>query len=200
MGECPTNVEFSASNFGFQGAVRLKPLASSLYALPPNPATGDFYILALCDGNFCEGGDRAHLPGNGRMMLLKKASKITVDGVYYDCQWQAHKVINLPETVNFPDYSSIALLGDRIAVSSQEKSQVWIGRMDLQTLELVDGGKMYNFPRNDMCQIVYCNIEGIDFLNDNMLVAISDQMKSPQTQSFLCASKDESVHIFAIPS
>jgi len=65
-------------------------------------------------------------------------------------------------------------------------------------MEVMNEGKIYDFPRNDMCEIVYCNIEGVDWLTDDILVAISDQMKTSD-QSFRCATKDQSVHVFAIP-
>jgi hypothetical protein len=49
----------------------------------------------------------------------------------------------------------------------QEDALVWIGQMnmtgaggtfDAATSELL-GGLVYNLPRNDDCDIVYCNIE-----------------------------------------
>lgn len=33
------------------------------------------------------------------------------------------------------------------------------------------GGKVLHFPRDNDCNVVYCNIEGIAFINDRMIVA-----------------------------
>ena len=44
-----------------------------------------------------------------------------------------------------------------------------------------------------------CNVEGIHFMNDEMLMAVSDKMKSKGRQDFRCASKDQSIHAFVIP-
>ena len=44
--------------------------------------------------------------------------------------------------------------------------------------------KMYDFPKSNQCQTVYCNIEGITFINDNMIMAVSDQMKKKGKQPY----------------
>lgn len=36
-------------------------------------------------------------------------------------------------------------------------------------------------------------------MNDEMLMAVSDKMKSKGRQDFRCASKDQSIHAFVIP-
>jgi hypothetical protein len=40
-------------------------------------------------------------------------------------------------------------------------------------------------------------VEGIHWINDNMLIAVSDKMKS--RQDFRCFDKDQSVHVFTLP-
>eukprot|EP01067_Filipodium_phascolosomae_P000176 Filipodium_phascolosomae@DN1143_c0_g1_i1.p1 len=60
-------------------------------------------------------------------------------------------------------------------------------------------GKVLNFPRNDNCQVQYCNIEGIHFIGPNVFIAVSDKMKSGGRQPFECLSKDQSVHAFHAP-
>jgi len=197
MGECPTDIQFSKDNTGFEGAIRIRPPSTSKFVLNATEPS-DFYILTLCDTNFCETGGRGRQSGNGRLLLLKKAVNINVNNIHYDCLWQTEQTIRLPSSVNFQDYSSVALRGNRIAIASQQQSKIWIGHLDLNTMEVAHEGKMYDFPRNEMCEIIYCNIEGIDWLTDDVLVAISDQMKSSD-QSFRCAAKDQSVHVFAIP-
>jgi hypothetical protein len=50
--------------------------------------------------------------------------------------------------------------------SQQEESQLWIGRLNLTEKGNFDpdttqlhGGIVLNFPRNDNCEIIYCNLE-----------------------------------------
>ncbi len=51
----------------------------------------------------------------------------------------------------------------------------------------------------DNCETIYCNVEGLEFLSDSLLVAASDQMKDEGRQNFRCLSKDQSVHVFVVP-
>ena len=68
-------------------------------------------------------------------------------------------------------------------------------------------GKIYDFPRTgDTCQVQYCNIEGIHWVSGKkdegtpqMLVAVSDKMKSKGRQSAACQDKDQSIHLFTLP-
>lgn len=58
---------------------------------------------------------------------------------------------------------------------------------------------MYNFPRNSECKMIYCNIEGIHWIGEDQLVAVSDKMKNKGKQDFRCFDKDQSIHVFAMP-
>jgi hypothetical protein len=53
--------------------------------------------------------------------------------------------------------------------------------------------------KNVNCEKVYCNIEGVEWLNDEMIVAVSDKMKGKGKQDFVCFDKDQSVHVFVLP-
>ncbi len=44
--------------------------------------------------------------------------------------------------------------------------------------------------------MVYCNVEGLDFLNEDLLIAASDQMKNAGRQNSRCLAKDQSIHVF----
>jgi hypothetical protein len=186
-GSCPSDYEFVSSNKGFEGAIFLKH------------KDGSNYLLGLCEGNFCVGGPKGRTPGNGRLIVLKQEADLTLHGKKYKCGWKTVKEIALPEAMAFVDYSAIAIHGDRVAVSSQENSQVWIGTIDLNSFEVSPNGQIYNFPRNDNCEIVYCNVEGLEWLNDHMLAAASDQMKDMNRQPYRCLAKDQAVHIFTVP-
>ena len=67
---------------------------------------------------------------------------------------------------------------------------------------------MYDFPRTTGgCEVQYCNVEGIHWVSGGkdtqkspqMLVAVSDKMKSRGRQSASCFDKDQSVHLFSMP-
>jgi len=74
------------------------------------------------------------------------------------------------------------------------------GLWDVNAMEFdLDTGSTYDFPKNDRCETIYCNIEGIEWLNDEMIVAVSDKMKGKGKQDFLCFDKDQSVHVFVLP-
>jgi hypothetical protein len=125
------------------------------------------------------------------------------------CTWETISLLALPKLAAFSDYSALAVRpveGEknvyRIAVTSQESSQVWIGELktskDAKDWSLTDG-VVYNFPRSESCEIEYCNIEGISFVDDNLLVAVSDKMKGGGRQHYRCLGKDQSIHTFVLP-
>jgi len=98
----------------------------------------------------------------------------------------------------------------RVAVTSQEDSSLWIGQLlgqdektglwDIEKLAFdEDVGDVYYFPKNANCQTVYCNVEGVHFLNAEMVLTVSDKMKSKGKQDFRCFNKDQSVHVFVLP-
>ena len=115
-----------------------------------------------------------------------------------------------------------------IAVTSQENAQVWVGKLEGGRDGLFDpataffheeGGKVYDFPRNQNCEVQYCNIEGVYWVEGGsaggdspgddkeeegsdppqVLVAVSDKMKGKGKQPYTCLEKDQSFHLFAIP-
>jgi len=107
----------------------------------------------------------------------------------------------LPASVQFDDYADLAISGDRMAVVSQESATVWIGTWT----EGPDGlptpvapGQLYSLPKGPDGEEVYCNLEGIDFIDQDTLVLVSDKAKSEQPK--VCREKDQSVHVFGIPA
>ncbi|OII77988.1 hypothetical protein cand_037960 [Cryptosporidium andersoni] len=242
---CASEYLFMFDNKGFEGAVGLRT------------RQGEFYILGLCEGNYCLGGVQGEQPGNGRLVLMKKvyisyqhntpadikiarnnqevvqnienkdfdkdtnkykngnydlnensdigASNITKQLIR--CIWKTVRMIEVPSEVKFQDYSSIDVKGSKVAITSQEDSAVWIGNinygdgefLDPQKLSLIAGGKTYYFPRDYDCDYKYCNIEGVSFISDNLIVTVSDKMKKNKRQSPKCLEKDQSVHVFSIP-
>ncbi|KAL7068442.1 hypothetical protein ACR3K2_10510 [Cryptosporidium serpentis] len=243
---CAAEYLFMFDNKGFEGAIGLRT------------RQGEFYILGLCEGNYCLGGVQGEQPGNGRLVLMEKvyissqhntSADIKIarnnqevvqdienkdfdeDANYkyksenYDlnensdigafniakplmkCIWKTVRMIEIPSEVKFQDYSSIDVRGSKVAITSQEDSAVWIGGVDYgdgefldpQKLSLIPGGKTYYFPRDHDCDYKYCNIEGVSFISDNLIVTVSDKMKKNKRQSPKCLEKDQSVHVFSIP-
>jgi len=194
-GQCRSEFEFEGDSKGFEGAIGVKDLRNRLT------------ILGLCEGNHCSEKDKGDR-GNGRLVAMQKT--LAHDG---SCMWKTLKMIDIPVSADFLDYSAITVdEKGRVAISSQEDSKIWVGRLvglqenglyDLEKLALLDSeeGKpeVYHFPMNDDCEVVYCNIEGIHWLDENMIVAVSDKMKSKGKQPFRCFDKDQSVHAFVFP-
>jgi hypothetical protein len=110
-----------------------------------------------------------------------------------DGAWKESHSIALPAEARFKDYSALAYRHDQIAVVSQESAQVWVGRLDPKTRTLIRrSGAVYRFPGKN-----YCNIEGIDWLSDDTLIAVSDRRQKDQPSR--CAGAEQSIHVFRIP-
>lgn len=190
---CSAEFEFEGDSKGFEGAISVRDLNNKLV------------ILGLCEGNHCS-EERKNDVGNGQIVAMRKEQQ--ADG---SCQWSTIRTISVPSTAAFRDYSAMTLETStgRVAISSQEESQVWIGLLlgkndaglwDIDAIEFdPDVAKLYDFPRDNNCDVVYCNVEGIHWINSDMLMAVSDKMKSKGKQDFRCFDKDQSVHVFVLP-
>jgi len=149
---------------------------------------GQDYALALCEGNKCRSGSAGRRPGGGRIQLFEKKKRI----------WSHVGRIKLPKSVKFNDYSAMAIDGCRVAVVSQENAMLWVGRFQEQSWDWCDDGHSYSFPRADDGEIHYGNVEGVSWITQNRIVAVSDRKKAAQPERV--AEKDQSIHIFDIPS
>eukprot|EP00581_Thalassiosira_minuscula_P032602 CAMPEP_0183767226 /NCGR_PEP_ID=MMETSP0739-20130205/12058_1 /TAXON_ID=385413 /ORGANISM="Thalassiosira miniscula, Strain CCMP1093" /LENGTH=453 /DNA_ID=CAMNT_0026006109 /DNA_START=7 /DNA_END=1368 /DNA_ORIENTATION=+ len=198
--ECRCEFTFEGDSKGFEGAVGFPDENDQLY------------ILGLCEGNHCsEKRKKKNDVGNGRVVLMKKAEE-EEDDDGSPCLWETVRVINIPESAAFLDYSAIDITANgRVAITSQEGSAVWLGHasgisdgvIDPDAFEFNDddddSSSVLQFPKDGSCHTIYCNIEGIHFMNDDMLMAVSDKMKSKGRQSYRCHEKDQSIHAFVIP-
>jgi hypothetical protein len=198
--KCSTEFEFEGTGKGFEGAVSLRDTNNELI------------ILGLCEGNYCSQKYKSDA-GHGRVVVMKKrtvsAKKAT--NTTASCEWETIKTIHLPKSAYFRDYSDIAINDKgRVAITSQEDSQLWVGQLlgqdpatklwNVDEMELdSEDDDVYDFPKNSNCETIYCNIEGVEWLNDEMIVAVSDKMKGKGKQDFLCFDKDQSVHVFVLP-
>lgn len=190
VNECRCEFEFEGESKGFEGAVGF-------------PDENDvLYVLGLCEGNYCS-ESRKNDVGNGRVVIMKKSEDPEAQ-----CIWETVRVVSIPSSAAFLDYSAIDITQDgRVAIASQEHSAVWLGQakgiengiIDPSKFDFEVENKVLQFPKDGTCSTQYCNVEGIHFMNDDMLMAVSDKMKSKGKQDFRCHDKDQSIHAFVIP-
>jgi hypothetical protein len=139
---------------------------------------GREYLYALREANWRSSG-----PRRGRIDVFVRARGI----------WKKSHRITLPKEARFEDYSALAIRDGRIAVVSQQSGRLWVGELEAQTQTVTRGsGAVYRFPGKN-----YRNVEGIDWLTNNTLIAVSDRIK--KDQPLRCADTDQSIHIFRIP-
>ena len=165
---------FESENKGFEGLEYVEK-------------NGKEYLLALCEGNKCKGGKKGREPGGGRVQVLQKKENY----------WKKIHTTKLPKTLQFEDYSALSLENNRLAVISQTTAKMWIGTFQVNEWDFVDDGVTYDFPTNEAGEIIYCNVEGVCWLNSNQIVVVSDKCKSSK-QPTRCQPKDQSIHIFNI--
>jgi hypothetical protein len=148
---------------------------------------GREYLLALCEGNRCRAGRKGRRPGGGRIHVLQK----------HGAGWRSAARIKLPRRVAFEDYSAIDLRGNRIAVVSQQTSQLWLGILRPRDWTIGGAGRVYDFPRTRKGKRLYCGVEGIAWLSPTRFVAVSDAAKPGDRTR--CRKKSQSIHIFQLP-
>ena len=159
---------FTSPNKGFEGLAFLR-------------RGGKQILYAMCEGNLCTNAKT----GGGRIQAFTR----TREG-----SWKWSHEVKLPKSAEFEDYAGIAYREGRLAVVSQASSRIWIGSVDEEARNIVkNSGSVYRFPAKG-----YGNVEGIAWLSDDIIVAVSDQKKKRQPE--VCARKDQSIHIFRIPA
>ena len=162
------DTKFKTENKGFEGLAHVR-------------RRGREYLFALCEGNLGTNAKR----GGGRIDVFTRAA---------DGGWEPSRRIRLPKTAQFEDYAAMAYRDGRLAVVSQASARVWTARVDANALALVPGSDaVYRFPSKR-----YGNVEGIAWLSEDTLVAVSDRKKARQSER--CAAKDQSIHVFRIPA
>jgi hypothetical protein len=140
---------------------------------------GREYLYALREANFRSSG-----PWRGRIDVFTRKG---------GGAWQVSHRIDLPKDARFKDYSALAIRDGRIAIVSQQSARLWVAALDMRKKKVIRGsGRVYRFPGKN-----YRNVEGIDWLSEDTLIAVSDRMKSGQPAK--CARTDQSIHIFRIP-
>ena len=146
------------------------------------------YLLAVCEGNRCRGGDAGREPGGGRIQVFERRRH----------GWGHVATIRLPAKLPFRDFSSVAVSGQRIAVLSQESAALWLGTLRTPGWDVVDEGVIYRFPVDEEGRTAYGNAEGVAWLSADRVVVVSDRVKDDQHRR--SRAKDESIHVFMIPA
>jgi hypothetical protein len=175
--ERPVDFPFKSDNKGFEAVAHVR-------------RNNKDYLLALCEGNKCKCGSKGRKPGGGRVQLFEKKRK----------QWSHRRAIALPTHLPFEDYSGMSIDSGRVAVVSQENSMLWVGEFDEAEWSWRDEGHLYEFPRFNDGAIQYGNIEGVAWLTPKRIVTVSDRRKKEEQSHKRLSEKDQSVHIFDIPS
>lgn len=178
---CDVEFELTHDNKGFEGAAIVKG------------SSGRSFLLGLCEGNHCRGGGKGKQSGHGRIVVMERTYN---EG---KCIFKTVNIAHLPSEVDFEDYSAMALWnGSTIGITSQQNAALFVGEFSVGEDNIeVGSGRVYDFPRTDECEIEFCNVEGLHFLEAKLVVVVSDSMK--KKQPFRCRRRDESIHVMAIP-
>jgi hypothetical protein len=175
--ERPAEFTFESGNKGFEAVSHVRRDEQD-------------YLLGLCEGNKCKCGSKGRKPGGGRVQLFEKKKK----------RWAHAGTIELPTTVPFVDYSGMSIADGRVAVVSQVNSMLWVGEFDEAGWTWRDEGQLFEFPRFDDGAIQYGNIEGVSWISPTRIVTVSDRRKKKDQPDERLSEKDQSVHIFDIPT
>lgn len=182
IAHCDIDFEISHSNKGFESIQYIHT--------PDGP-----FLLGLCEGNHCQGGEEGRDKGNGRIIVSELQWQ--KDGV---CVWEPVKTIHVPASAYFLDYAAMAYNyeTEKLAILSQEESEIWVGDFHGDSLDFKSQeGQIVYLPRNEHCEMIYCNGEGLQWIDHYRIVVASDRAKA--TQPYWCDAKDQSVHLFAMP-
>jgi hypothetical protein len=105
--------------------------------------------------------------------------------------WKHVGTVDLPATLNFADYSAVALAGSRLALVSQQDSALWVGDLADDKWAATGPGRTHPFPRDPAGDPLYRTVEGVCWLGPDRLVAVSDRSRPAR-------EKDQSLHIFEL--
>lgn len=79
----------------------------------------------------------------------------------------------------------------------QENSALWVGEFDFGPMEFAGLGKVYHFPRDNNCDMIYCTVEGLSWIDHHRIAVTLDRAKADQP--FVCTPKDQSIAVFMLP-
>ncbi len=125
-------------------------------------------------------------------MSLVKSLTATLELVAEDKIGNLLRGNNIPERL---EASGVFFLNGYFYVIFDNLREIAKIKSDLADIQ----DNCYEFPTNERGKIIYCNVEGVCWLNSNRIVVVSDKYKT-QEQPKRCQQKDQSIHIFQIPN
>ena len=75
------------------------------------------HLLGLCSGNYCASGGDGRQRGNGRLVAVTLH-----EAPSGRCSWVPDRVIRLPPTAYFAEFTSLAFRGNRTLISSRARA------------------------------------------------------------------------------
>lgn len=162
-------VPLSSDNKGFEGVAVVR-------------RDDKTFLLALHEGHPDDARDDGSV--RGRLEIFQQKSD--GDG------WRHETTLKLPKKVRFADWSGIDIVGDRVAVVSQQSSALWIGQLSDDDWTFTGDGEVYLFPRNSNGDPRYLTVEGVAILDQGRVAVVTDMDKTET------ARRDRAIHIFAL--
>ena len=148
---------------------------------------GVAHLLAICEGNRCQGGKDGRRPGGGRIQVFTPSGN----------DWTHSATINLPEYLWFVDHSSVSVSGrphrgDVAGIVGAVAGPAGAG-------QLADRRRRHclRIPRETPAGSSTAWSRESRFIDENRFVVVSDRAKSSAPGR--CRDKQQSVHIFALP-
>ncbi len=179
---------------------------------------GKGLLLALCEGTKCGNNNG----GRGLIRTFQRNNEQWVkvgDILLPENKAKFGDFSGLAITTEGEENKSLL----KMAVVSQEDKKIWVGRISLAEWEstlgqnrdldlAADQGEVYLFPKRRISKkeaekfnldqskkyAVYCNVEGLAWVDRNILVAVSDRVKNKQKEK-ACPAGQMSIHMFRIP-
>ena len=86
--------------------------------------------------------------------------------------------------------------GDDAIVVTTAGAQIKVDSTGGETVTF-DEGALFEFPRDEHGDVIFCNVEGVAWGGKGLLVTVSDRMKQDQAER--CGQCDQSIQVFRIP-
>lgn len=122
------------------------------------------YLLVLCGGFKCKHGKAGHKPGGGRIHVFRPGTS----------RWEHVRRINLPKSVSFEGFSSLALHGDRLLVISHSSPELWVGHLTPDSLDLADQGTVYELPHDDQGDPLVGTVTAATWIDPRRIIAAAN--------------------------
>lgn len=147
-------------------------------------------------------GGRAHLlaltEGREPRVHGRRAGKAVHVLALRGDAWEVVADLRLPTGLDFRDHSALGVRDRRIAVVSQESAAMWVGELDPHRWSLTGPGRVHPFPRGTGGRTTYGTVEGVSWLDDRTIVAVSDRPKHRHHPRFRRTA--DSLHVFSVPA